>query len=165
MGKLLFWTERNLSMIRILRLGDDRNLRILTRNFLFRSSYCNNTTWITHYKTLSKSKVSTKTNSKITQTEPRPGPWDHRKCHIWPNENLTALTLIYSRDKFCDFLRCEMSKFTKISVSLRKWNFRIRKKGSESKTKFLIQFWRFDLMWNHVRFQFESSKIGQNVGF
>ena len=41
--------------------------------------------------------------------------------------NLSALTIIYNRDKCCDFLRCEMSKFTKISVSLRKWNFRIRK--------------------------------------
>ena len=41
--------------------------------------------------------------------------------------NLSALTVIYNRDKCCDFLRCEMSKFTKISVSLRKWNFRIRK--------------------------------------
>ena len=39
-------------------------------------------------------------------------------------EFFTPLTLIYNRDKFCDFLRCEMSKFTKISVSLRKWNFR-----------------------------------------
>ena len=27
--------------------------------------------------------------------------------------------------------------------------------------KFLIQFWRFNLMWNHVRFQFEKWKIGQ----